>query len=89
MQTIGTRPTLAFSTAVNASTPRNAIQMMAGGVPWHGEDAMNYMPAFGDVFSDDQLADLATYLRAGYSTRVQWDAVSDTVSKVRKENEAR
>jgi mono/diheme cytochrome c family protein len=89
MQTIGTRPTLAFSTAVNASTPRNAIQMMAGGVPWHGADAMNYMPAFGDVFSDDQLADLATYLRAGYSTRVQWDAVSDTVSKVRKENEAR
>jgi mono/diheme cytochrome c family protein len=89
MQTIGTRPTLAFSTAVNAQTPRNAIQMMMGGVPWHGEDRMNYMPPFGDVFSNDQLADLASYLRATYSTRVQWTAVDDTVSKVRKENEAR
>ncbi|NMM03114.1 c-type cytochrome [Paraburkholderia sp. RP-4-7] len=89
MQTIGTRPSLAFSTAVNAATPRNAIQMMMGGVPWHGEDALNYMPPFGEVFSDDQLADLATYLRSSYSTRVQWDAVKDTVSKVRKENETR
>ncbi|WP_168790974.1 c-type cytochrome [Paraburkholderia aromaticivorans] len=89
MQTIGTRPGLAFSTAVNAATPRNAIQMMTGGVPWHGEDAMNYMPPFDDVFSDDQLADLATYLRSSYSTRVRWDAVKDTVSKVRKENETR
>ncbi|ANB76400.1 cytochrome C [Paraburkholderia phytofirmans OLGA172] len=89
MQTIGTRPGLAFSTAVNAATPRNAIQMMMGGVPWHGEEALNYMPPFGEVFSDDQLADLATYLRSSYSTRVQWDAVKDTVSKVRKENETR
>ncbi|MFM0220739.1 c-type cytochrome [Paraburkholderia dipogonis] len=89
MQTIGTRPSLAFSTAVNATTPRNAIQMMAGGVPWHGEDAVNYMPPFGDVFSDDQLADLAAYLRSSYSTRIRWDAVSDTASKVRKENETR
>ncbi|CAH2778947.1 MAG: Putative diheme cytochrome c-553 [uncultured Caballeronia sp.] len=42
MQTIGTRPTLAFSTAVNAQTPRNTIQIMIGGA-WHGEDTMNYM----------------------------------------------
>jgi len=89
MQTIGTRPSLAFSTAINAQTPRNAIQMMLGGIPWHGEDAINYMPPFDDAFSDEQLADLATYLRATYSKQVQWASVDDTVSKVRKENEAR
>lgn len=89
MQTIGTRPTLAFSSAVNAQTPRNAIQMMIGGVPWHGEDTMNYMPPFGDVFSNDQLADLATYLRAAYSKRAQWEAVHDSVVKIRKENDKR
>jgi len=74
---------------VNAQTPRNAIQMMIGGVPWHGEDTMNYMPPFGDEFTNDQLADLATYLRAAYSKRVQWQAVTDSVLKIRKENDAR
>jgi mono/diheme cytochrome c family protein len=89
MQTVGGRPTLAFSTAVNAGTPRNAIQMMTYGVPWHGEDAINYMPAFGQVFNDSQLADLATYLRANYSQRASWSDVEETVTKIRKENDAR
>src|SRR6185437_7853391 len=34
MQSIGERPTLAFSTAVAADTPRNAIQMMFNGIGW-------------------------------------------------------
>lgn len=89
MQTIGKRPTLAFSTAVNAQTPRNAIQMMMGGVPWHGEDTINYMPPFGEVFSNNQLADLAIYLRSAYSKRAQWKTVNDSVVKIRKENDAR
>ena len=89
MQSIGERPTLAFSTAVNADTPRNAIQMMLGGVPWNGEETMNYMPAFADIYDDAQIADLASYLRATYSTRTPWTAVEDTVAKVRKENDAR
>jgi mono/diheme cytochrome c family protein len=89
MQTVGGRPTLAFSTSVNAGTPRNAIQMMAYGVPWHGEEGINYMPAFGQVFNDSQLADLATYLRANYSQRASWSDVEETVTKIRKENDAR
>jgi hypothetical protein len=44
MQSIGERPTLAFSTAVNATTPRNTAQMILSGNAWHGEDSMNYMP---------------------------------------------
>jgi len=89
MQTIGTRPSLALSTVVNAPTPRNAIQMMLNGIPWHGEDTINYMPAFDAVFDDSQLADLAVYLRATYSKREQWTKLGDTVAKVRKENQAR
>ncbi|HYS67429.1 MAG TPA: c-type cytochrome [Paraburkholderia sp.] len=89
MQTIGERPTLAFSTAVNATTPRNAIQMMLGGIGWHGEDTMNYMPAFSEIYSDQQIADLASYIRAAYSQRGPWSDVEATVAKVRKENNAR
>ena len=89
MQSIGERPTLALSTAVNASTPRNAIQMILGGINWHGEDALNYMPAFAQIYNNRQVADLASYIRATYSQRGPWDDVEESVAKVRKENDAR
>jgi mono/diheme cytochrome c family protein len=89
MQSIGERPSLALSTAVNASTPRNAIQMILGGIDWHGEDALNYMPTFAQIYNNRQVADLASYIRATYSQRGPWDDVEESVAKVRKENDAR
>jgi mono/diheme cytochrome c family protein len=89
MQSIGERPTLAFSTAVNAATPRNAIQMILSGNGWHGEDSMNYMPAFDHIYDDQQIADLAAYIRSAYSQRGPWTDVEAAVVKVRKENNAR
>ena len=89
MQSIGERPTLAFSTAVNATTPRNAAQMILSGNGWHGEDSLNYMPSFSEIYSDQQIADLVSYIRATYSQRGEWKDVEDMVVKVRKENNAR
>ncbi|WP_341316643.1 c-type cytochrome [Paraburkholderia sp. IMGN_8] len=89
MQSIGERPTLAFSTAVNATTPRNAAQMILSGNGWHGEDSMNYMPSFSDIYSDQQIADLVSYIRATYSQHGAWQDVEETVAKVRQENNAR
>jgi mono/diheme cytochrome c family protein len=89
MQSIGERPTLAFSTAVNAATPRNAVQMILSGNGWHGEDSMNYMPAFNQVYNDQQIADLASYIRATYSQRGPWQDVETMAAKVRQENNAR
>ena len=88
MQVIGERPTLAFSTAVNAATPRNAVQMMLNGIDWHGEDAMNYMPAFIDVYDDRQIADLAAYLRGAYSNKPAWRDVEPMAAQLRKEDRA-
>lgn len=84
MQTIGERPTLAFSTAVNAATPRNAIQMMLNGIAWHGEDAINYMPAFSGLYDDRQIADLAAYLRGAYSAKPAWPDAAPLVAGLRK-----
>jgi mono/diheme cytochrome c family protein len=89
MQSIGERPTLAFSTAVNAATPRNAIQMILNGISWHGENSINYMPAFSQVYSDQQIADLTSYIRAAYSQRAPWKDVEQSVATVRKENDPR
>ncbi len=50
---------------------------------------MNYMPSFNEIYSDQQIADLASYIRATYSQRGEWKDVEETVAKVRKENNAR
>ncbi|WP_321869268.1 c-type cytochrome [Paraburkholderia tropica] len=89
MQTIGERPSLAFSTAINADTPRNAIQMILNGINWHGEDAMNYMPAFSGVYDDPQVADLLAYVRAKWSAKPAWPDTVPLVAKLRKEDSAR
>jgi mono/diheme cytochrome c family protein len=89
MQSIGERPTLAFSSAVNAATPRNAIQMMLSGNGWHGEDSTNYMPGFGQIYDDRQIADLASYIRATYSQRDPWTGIDAMAASIRKENHAR
>ncbi|WP_321945456.1 cytochrome c [Paraburkholderia sp. J10-1] len=89
MQTIGERPTLAFGTAVTSATPRNAVQMILNGITWHGADAMNYMPAFMDVYDDRQIADLVAYVRGAYSTRPAWPDAEPLVAQLRKEDSAR
>ena len=89
MQSIGERPTLAFSTAVNADTPRNAIQMMFNGIGWHGDDTLNYMPSFIDQYDDAQIADLAAYVRATYTDRPAWSGADAMAAKLRKEDTAR
>ncbi|WP_233887118.1 c-type cytochrome [Paraburkholderia flagellata] len=89
MQTIGERPTLAFSTAVNSGTPRNAVQMILNGITWHGADTMNYMPAFMGVYDDRQIADLVAYVRGTYSTRPAWPDAEPLVAQLRKEDSAR
>ncbi|MCC8392902.1 c-type cytochrome [Paraburkholderia sp. MMS20-SJTR3] len=89
MQTIGERPTLAFSTAINADTPRNAIQMILNGINWHGEDAMNYMPAFSGIYDDRQVADLLAYVRATWSAKPAWPDATPLVARLRKEDSAR
>lgn len=88
MQTIGERPNLAFSTAINAATPRNAVQMILNGIDWHGENAMNYMPAFSGIYDDRQVADLVAYIRGAYSTRRAWSDAQPLVAKLRKEDSA-
>lgn len=84
MQAFGGRPSLATSSAMHAETPRNAILMMLQGVPWQGEESIHYMPAFAHAFDDQQVADLAAYLRATYSHAAPWPNVADTVKAIRK-----
>jgi mono/diheme cytochrome c family protein len=76
-------PSLALSSAVNASTPRSAIQIILNGIPWREGRAAPYMPSFASALTDAQVADLAAYLRATYSGLPAWTDLPADVAKIR------
>ena len=86
MSTLAERPSLSQSTAVNADSPRNTVRMMLDGIGWQGNGPAHYMPSFATMFSDAQIADIANYTRAQYSTRAPWTSLDESaVAKFRKE----
>ena len=88
MRTIGDRPALGLSTAVNADSARNAINLVLGGKPWGGSASAHYMPPFADVLSDEQIAEVLRYVRSSATQRPAWPDLQNEVAKVRKEKEA-
>ncbi|MDB6143094.1 MAG: hypothetical protein JWP80_2138 [Pseudomonas sp.] len=89
MSVSGSRPSLAQGTTVNADNPNNTIRMILDGNGWDGSRATHYMPAFAGALTDTQVAELANYLRALFSTRASWASLDgNTVARIRKENPA-
>jgi mono/diheme cytochrome c family protein len=88
MSTIGGRPSLSQSTALNSDSPRNTIRLMLDGLPPEGSTPGRLMPPFAAMLTDEQMTDLARYLRAQYSTRPAWALDASDVAKYRKETPA-
>lgn len=87
MSTNGGRPPLAQGTAVNADSPRNALRMILDGIGWQGSTSAHFMPAYAPLFTDAQIADLANYTRARFSTREPWPSLdAAAVARIRKES---
>jgi mono/diheme cytochrome c family protein len=87
MSTLGGRPSLAQSTALNADHPRNTIRLILDGIPWEDSKSAHYMPAFSDMLTDAQIADIANYTRAAAAKRAPWPALdAAAVAKIRKES---
>jgi mono/diheme cytochrome c family protein len=87
MSTNGDRPSLAQGTAVNADSPRNALRMILDGNGWQGSSSAHFMPSYAQLFTDAQIADLANYTRARFSTREPWPSLdAAAVARIRKES---
>jgi mono/diheme cytochrome c family protein len=87
MSTNGGRPSLAQGTAVNADSPRNALRMILDGIGWQGSTSAHFMPPYAQLFTDAQIADLANYTRARFSTRKPWPSLdAAAVARIRKES---
>ena len=78
------RPSLAWGTPLHEDTPNDTIQIIVHGLAPPAGRSGPTMPAYGDSFSDRQLADITAYLRARYTDKPPWPDVPEAVAQVHK-----
>lgn len=84
MQTAG-RPPLSDVSDLHMQDPRNAIQAVLQGIaPASGHGPA--MPAFADILTDRQIADLIGYARVNVADAAPWPDLAAQVSALRKED---
>ncbi|UMT82087.1 c-type cytochrome [Paracidovorax citrulli] len=80
----GAKPQLALNTNLHAATPDNLVQVILHGIQQPANDALGYMPGFGDSLDDRQITDLLGYLRARFAPEEKaWPHDTDTVRRLR------
>ncbi len=74
---------------MDATSPHNTVRLILDGIPFQDGGPAHYMPSFADTLTDAQIADIARYVRAQYSTRGPWTSLDATaVARIRKESPA-
>jgi mono/diheme cytochrome c family protein len=72
-----------LSTAVNAPSPQNIINVTLFGLPPADGEASAVMPAFANTLTDQQVADLLGYMRERFSDAPAWQGVAEMTRKTR------
>ena len=76
---------LALNTNLHSDHPDNVIQSILGGVHADHVPSIGSMPGFADSFSNTQVADLATYLRARFAPeKAPWQQVEQRIEELRQ-----
>ncbi|HVY82426.1 MAG TPA: cytochrome c, partial [Steroidobacteraceae bacterium] len=86
----GTRPLpyggidFTLSTAINASSPRNVINVTLHGLHPPEGTRGSIMPGFDGAIADGDLEALLTYLRADFTHKPPWEDIADHIAAARK-----
>lgn len=72
-----------LSTAVNAASPQNIVNVTLFGLPPADGEASSVMPGFAGALDDRQVGELLAYMRARFSGREAWDGVEEMVRATR------
>jgi nicotinate dehydrogenase subunit B len=81
----GSRPSLALNSNLHATVPDNLIQVILHGIAAPASSDLGYMPAFKDSMTDDQLAELVSYLRQQFAPeRPAWTGVQAAIGRIRQ-----
>lgn len=78
------RPELALSSTIFASDPVNFIHVVLDGIGSKDGIPGLYMPGFAKSLSDDDIAELASYLRRTRTDRPAWPNLIEAVASNRK-----
>jgi mono/diheme cytochrome c family protein len=75
---------LGLSTTVAGEAPSNLINLVVRGIPASaGGSAPPIMPGFGDVLGNQQIWDLANFLRAQLVGKPPWDGIAKAIAEAR------
>jgi nicotinate dehydrogenase subunit B len=81
----GSRPSLALNSNLHSAVPDNLIQVILHGIASPASSDLGYMPAFKDSMTDDQLAELVSYLRQQFAPdKPPWAEVHAAVGRARQ-----
>jgi mono/diheme cytochrome c family protein len=75
---------LARSTAINAPDPRNAIRVVLDGITPPPGERGPLMPPFAGALTDQQIADVLSYVRARTVRHPAWDDLVSQVKTIRQ-----
>ena len=85
----GVKPQLALNTNLHAASPDNLVQVILNGIQAPADDALGYMPGFGDSLDDRQIADLLGYLRERFAPEEKaWPDDMKTINRLRMQAQA-
>ncbi|MEI5996443.1 cytochrome c [Paraburkholderia bengalensis] len=80
----GVRPLMGRNTSVSQASPENLPRVMMHGIDQHAREGLGYMPCFKHSFDDQQLAELAGYIRARDAPgQPAWRDLASTSARVR------
>ncbi|WP_109477078.1 c-type cytochrome [Paraburkholderia sp. C35] len=80
----GVRPLMGLNTSVSQASPENLLHVMMHGIDQPATEGLGYMPGFKDSFDDQQLAELAGYIRARYAPgQPAWRDLASTAARMR------
>jgi nicotinate dehydrogenase subunit B len=78
----GSRPSLALNSNLHSAMPDNLIQVILHGIASPVSSDLGYMPGFKDSLSDDQVAELVSYLRRQFAPdKPPWTDVHAAVGR--------
>jgi mono/diheme cytochrome c family protein len=78
----GVFPPLTGNAAVIASDPANILKVVLAGIP--AQNGYIPMPAFGDQLSNQEIADIANYVRTSWGNNAAANATSQAVAGLRR-----
>lgn len=80
----GVRPLMGLNTSVSQAGPDNLLRVLMHGIDEPATEGLGYMPGFKDSFDDQQMADLAGYIRARYAPgQPAWRDLAGAAARVR------